>query len=278
MTSPRVVLVLSGGGAKAAAHLGVMRALAEAGIVPIHIVATSMGSVMAVALATGEAPQSILTRFAAVKPSDVIAPERMQLFKGIWARALLQTTPMRGTIARMISATRFDQLKIPVTVTATEVTTGREVAFGAGGEDAPLLDVLVASCALPPYFAAASVNGRNFYDGGLRAVVPLRQARGIECDFVVAVDVGPGFDEQGTPVQVPPPLIAASDTAVGWLMAGQTALMREQWERDPGAPPLIWLRPTSDRAATFAMSKIPGYAEAGYTSMRHALADLQEDA
>lgn len=270
--------MLSGGGAKAAAHIGAARALYEAGIRPIHFVGTSMGAVIAVALASGEDPAVILERFASVKQSEVIAPERMQLFKGIWARALLKTGPLREAIRRIIPVQRFAELATPVTVTATEVKTGKEVAFGAGGEDAPVLDVLVATCALPPYFAAAPVNGRGFYDGGLRAVVPLRQARDIECDFVVAIHVGPAFDEQGAPVQVPPPFVAAADTAIGWLMAGTTELMREHWELDPGAPPLIWLRPISDRAATFAMEKIPEYAEAGYTSMQKALVDLQEDA
>ncbi|MES2304672.1 MAG: patatin-like phospholipase family protein [Gemmatimonadota bacterium] len=278
MNAPRVVLVLSGGGAKAAAHLGAARALYEAGIRPVHFVGTSMGGVIAVALASGEEPAAILDRFARVKQHDVIAPERLQLFKGIWARALLKTGPLREAIRRIIPVQRFAELTTPVTVTATEVKSGREVAFGTGGEDAPILDVLVATCALPPYFAAAPVNGREFYDGGLRAVVPLRQARSIACDFVIAIHVGPAFDEQGAPVQVPPPFVAAADTAIGWLMAGSTELMREHWELDPGAPPLIWLRPISDRAATFAMEKIPEYAEAGYLSMQKALADLQEGA
>lgn len=277
MKGVRVVLVLSGGGAKAAAHLGAARALQEAGITPVHIIGTSMGSVIAAALATGEAPDAILARFSSVQNSDVIAPARLQLLKGVWARELLKSGPLRETIARLIPSRRFSDLTIPCTITATEVQTGREVAFGTGGEDAPLHQVLLASCALPPYFAPVAVNGRDFYDGGLRAVVPLRQARHLDCDFVIAIHVGPGFDEQGTPAQVPPPLVAAADTAIGWLMAGSTELMRELWEQDPGAPPLIWLRPTSDRAATFAVERIPEYAADGYTSMRQALAELQED-
>lgn len=278
MNGPRVVLVLSGGGAKAAAHLGAARALYEAGIKPVHVIGTSMGAVIAAALAMGDEPDAILARFRAVQQGDVLQPERLQLFKGIWARALLKSGPLRDTITRMITATTFRELGIPCTVTATEVRTGREVAFGSGGEDAPLHDVLAAACALPPYFAPAAVNGRDFYDGGLRAVVPLRQAEGLDCDFVIAIHVGPGFDEQGVSVQVPPPLVAAADTAIGWLMAGNAELMRERWDANPGLPPLIWLRPTSDRSATFAMERIPEYADAGYAAMQTALTSLQEDA
>lgn len=278
MNGPRVVLVLSGGGAKTAAHLGAARALYQAGIRPIHIIGTSMGAVIAAALATGEDPASILGRFTAVKRSDILVSERLQLFRGIWARALLKSEPFREHIQRLIPAKTFAELAIPCTVTATEVQTGREVAFGAGGEDAPLHDALLGACALPPYFAGVRVNGRDFYDGGLSAVVPLRQAEGIDCDFVIAIHVGPGFDEQGTPVQVPPPLLAATDAAIGWLMAGTAELLRERWELNPGRPPLIWLRPISDRAATFAMDRIPEYAEAGFLSMQQALTNLQEDA
>jgi NTE family protein len=274
----RVVLVLSGGGAKAAAHLGAARALYEAGIKPVHIIGTSMGGVIAAALAMGDEPDAILARFRAVQQRDVLQPERVQLFKGIWARALFKSAPFRDTIVRMIPATTFRELGIPCTVTATEVQTGREVAFGAGGEDAPLHDVLLGACALPPYFAPARVNGRDFYDGGLRAVVPLRQAEGLDCDFVIAIHVGPGFDEQGVSVQVPPPLVAAADTAIGWLMAGNAELMRERWDTNPGLPPLVWLRPISDRSATFAMERIPEYANAGYAAMQTALTSLQEDA
>jgi NTE family protein len=278
VNGPRVVLVLSGGGAKAAAHLGAARALYEAGIRPVHIIGTSMGAVIAAALAMGDEPDAILARFRAVQQRDVLQPERLQLFKGIWARALLKSEPLRDTINGMIAATTFQELVIPFTVTATEVKTGREVAFGSGGEDAPLHDVLLGACALPPYFAPAGVNGRDFYDGGLRAVVPLRQAEGLDCDFVIAIHVGPGFDEQGVSVQVPPPLVAAADTAIGWLMAGNAELMRERWDANPGLPPLIWLRPTSDRSATFAMERIPEYADAGYAAMQTALTSLQEDA
>jgi len=77
---------------------------------------------------------------------------------------------------------------------------------------------------------------------------------------------------------VPPPLVAAADTAIGWLMAGNAELMRERWAANPGLPPLIWLRPISDRAATFAMERIPEYANAGFSAMQTALASLQEDA
>src|SRR5512141_782195 len=199
-------MVLSGGGAKAAAHIGAARALRDAGITPVHWVATSMGAPVAAMLAAGGDPDGVLERFLAVKRGDVLVTRPLVAFRGIWSRSIFRPEPLRETITRLVKLQSFAELAFPLTVTAMEVMTGVEVAFGAGGESAPLIDVLCAACALPPYFPPAMVNGRTFYDGGLRATVPLRQAEAIDCDAVVAIHVAPGFDELGTPVEVPPPL------------------------------------------------------------------------
>ncbi len=275
MTAPRVVMVLGGGGAKTAAHLGAARALRDAGITPIHWIGTSMGAVIAAALASGEAPESILERVAAIRRADVLRPNWTGLLRGIWSPAVMQAKPIRRLIERLVPARSFAELATPCTVTAVEVATGREVAFGSGGEDAPLVDVLAAACALPPYFPPAAVNGRTFYDGGLRSPVPIGQAVGIDCTFVVAIHTAPGFDETGKSLEVPPPLVAAADTAIGWLMAGAVELQRERWDRTPGRPPLIWLRPTADRGAMFAASRTAGYAADGYRAMMQVLEEMK---
>jgi NTE family protein len=269
-----VVVVLGGGGAKAAAHLGAARALGEAGIVPMRWIGTSMGAVMAVALATGEDPAAILERMLAVRRRDALVTDWPNVMRGVWGRQLLKPAPLKQTIARLVAERSFASLRTPCTVTATEVVTGREVAFGTGGEDAPVMDVLAATCALPPYFPPVRVNGRDFYDGGLSAPVPLTQAAAIDCDVVIAIHAGPGFDETGTPQQSPPPLVAAADTAIGWLMAGNVELLRARWTERAGAPRLVWVRPVHDRGATFAMERAPGYAEAGYRAMQDALREI----
>jgi predicted acylesterase/phospholipase RssA len=271
----RVVMVLGGGGAKTAAHIGAAHALREAGITPIRWIGTSMGAVIAAALASGDDPDAILERVVAIKRSDALQLDWTVLFRGMWAPSIMKWAPLRELIGRLVPARTFAELKTPCTVTAVEALTGNEIAFGAGGEDAPLLDVLAAACALPPYFLPVPVNGRTFYDGGLRAAVPIGRARGIECTAVVAIDTGPGFDETGPAVELPPPLIRGSDTAIGWLIAGTTQLQRAMWDTVPGAPPLIWLRPISDRGAMFAADRTARYAEAGYHAMQRVLEEMR---
>ncbi|HET9134291.1 MAG TPA: patatin-like phospholipase family protein [Gemmatimonadales bacterium] len=274
MNGPTVAVVFGGGGAKGAAHLGAARALREYGANVVRYVGTSMGAVMAAACASGRDPATMLDAFAAVRERDVLVRRRFALLKGIWAPALLEMPPFRAAIERLLPERRFADLAIPCTVTAVDRATGEAVVFGTDGEDAPLIDALTASCALPPYFPPVRVAGRECVDGGVRGPVPLYCAERIACDFVVVVDVGPGFDERGTPVRLPPPLLAATDTAIGWLMAGTTELLRAKWDATPGLPPLLWVRPTSDRGATFAMERIPEYERAGHHAMREALQRL----
>lgn len=275
MSSPRVVMVLGGGGAKTAAHLGAARALREAGVVPIRWIGTSMGAVIAAALASGESPDAVLERVVTITRREALQVEWTSLLRGIWAPAIMKPAPIRRLIERLVTARTFAELAAPCTVTAVEVATGREVAFGAGGEDAPLVDALAAACALPPYFPPATVNGRTFYDGGLRSPVPIGQAADLDCSYVVAIHTAPGFDETGPSVEIPPPLVAAADTAIGYLMAGTVELQRDRWDQVPGRPPLLWLRPTSDRGATFAADRTARYAEAGYRAMLQLLEEMQ---
>ncbi len=274
MSAPRVVVVMGGGGAKAAAHLGAAIALREAGIAPVRWIGTSMGSVIAAAMAAGADPAALLERFGTLTDRDVLVRERFALFKGIWAPALFRSAPLRRLIDELLPVRRFDGLATPCTVTAVERDTGRLVAFGADGEDAALHDAVAASCALPPYFRAVTVNGRAFYDGGLRAPLPLGAAERVPCDLVIALDVGPGFDEVGERVITPPPFLAAADTAIGWLMAGTTELLRERWAARAELPPLRYVRPVSDRGATFAVGRIAEYGRAGARAMRDALREV----
>lgn len=266
---------MGGGGAKAAAHLGAAVALADAGITPVHWIGTSMGSVVVAALAAGADPAALLTRFASIERDQVLRREPWAVLKGFWAPAVFRSDALRELVEELVPVRSFAGLAAACTVTAVERDTGRTVNFGSLGEEAPLIDALMASCALPPYFRAVTVNGREFYDGGIRAPLPLPVAESVDCDLVIAIDVGPGLDEVGERVEQPPPLLAAADTAIGWLMAGTTALLRERWETRPGLPPLLWLRPTSDRGATFAIERIGEYGRAGERAMRDALRGLE---
>lgn len=274
----RVTLVLSGGGAKATAHLGAVRALRAAGIEPTRYVGTSMGAVMGAALAAGLTAEAVLARAVGIRRRDVARLSGPSLVQGLFAASLLQPEPLRRTIERFIPARTFRSLRHPLTVTAADLATGELVLFGDGGFDAPLATALAASTALPLWYPPVTWEGRRLVDGGFRGVLPLAAAARFPADLVVAVDAGPGLDSVPTEGRLaPPPLIRTHNEAVGVLMAMNTELEVANWRMTPGRPPLVYVRPTVKKGATFALSDMAGYEAAGYHAAVGALEALERE-
>ena len=271
MSPAAITLVLSGGGAKSAAHIGAVLALAEAGLTPVRYLATSMGAVIAVALAARLDPQALLVRLAELGRVGVVK-DPLAFMSGLFARSLLRPRPFRQAIERLLPVRRFADLALPVTVTVTHLDTGDLLLFGDGGEDAPLVDVLCATCALPLYYPPVSIRGRRCGDGGLRGPLPLDVAAHFARETVVAVDVGPGFDAVEGGSAGAPAVVRAHDDAVGALMAQTTAAQLALWRSDAARPPLVYVRPKVERAATFRVDRVRQYAADGHTAMREALA------
>lgn len=271
MSATEVTLVLSGGGAKTAAHLGAARALRESSIHPVRYLATSMGAVIAAGLAAGVGEEELLLRLADVGRRGIVR-DPLAPVAGLFVRSLLKPAPLRRAIASLVPASSFAELRAPLTVCVVDLDTGELLLFGAGGKDGPLLDVLCASCALPLYFPSEILQGRRCGDGGLRGVLPLEAAARLGEEPIVAVDVGPGFDMvPGDPGTVPS-LVRAHDEAVGTLMATTTTIQLALWRAEPRRPPLVYVRPRVERNATFRVDRVRQYSEDGYRAAREAIA------
>jgi len=295
----KVVLVLSGGGAKAIAHAGAFRALEQADLMPSHIVATSMGAVVGAALGAGMPFDQVRRRAMGLRRKDIAPFDPRVLIMGLFARSLFPASALRRAIARIVPKTRFEYLRIPLTVTATDLDTGELLLLGGPerrgshmdrrGRDIELGDALYASCALPLYFPPLEADGKRLGDGGLRAVLPIEPARKLEpdADLFVAVDVGPGFDERvitnGSEPPADGPLAAAPAAPTSRLprvvrMHGETIriMMAEQTERaiadwPKEGPRLVYVRAIAEREATFAVERVQEYVEMGYQATKKAL-------
>ena len=272
MTGTRVTAVFGGGGAKAAAHIGALRALEEAGLRPGRYVGTSMGGVIAAGAASGASADELSRRFRAVKAAEVARPRAFVPVAGLWFPSLLRGEPLRDVLGRLVPQRRFEELEAPLTLTAVDLDTRELVLFGAGGLDVPLQDALAATTALPVYYPPAEVAGRRLADGGLRAVLPLDVASAFEADLVVAVDVGPGLDEPAPATKSKAPgLLLAHDASEGILMAQQAQDSLARWRSTPGRCRLIHVRPPLPREATFAVGLFSQFEAAGYQATRAAL-------
>lgn len=275
MSGTPVSVVLSGGGAKTAAHVGAARALEEAGCVPVRYVATSMGAVIAAALAAGVDREALLDRLPEIGRRGV-ARDPLAVMQGLFARALLRPAPLRRAIQAIVPARRFADLAVPLTVCVTDLDTGELLLYGEGGADAPLLEVLTATCALPVFLPPHTLDGRRCGDGGLRGPLPLEAAARLAHETVVAVDVGPGFDLAPPVASVASPaVVRAHEEAVGTLMATATAAHLALWQATRGRPELVYVRPLVERNATFRVERVRKYAEDGYRAAREALTRWQ---
>lgn len=264
----RVVAVFGGGGVKSLAHIGAWRALQEKGLTPSHIVGTSMGAVVGAAFAAGLTGDEFLSRLKRLKRADFAPTDLLSFFKGIFARSLLKPGVWARTLSELIPVFNFSQFKIPLTVTATDLDSGDLVLFGARGKDVPVHLALAASCALPMYYEPVVIDGRRYADGGLRAVLPIEVARGIPADLIVAVSVGPGFDEGPSHASVPG-LLQAHGDAERVMMAAQTERDLEDWPTD--ATKLIVVRAVHERDVTFAMDQADRFVRQGYEETKRAL-------
>lgn len=270
----RVVAVFGGGGAKSVAHVGARRALAEAGITPVHYVGTSFGAVMAAALASGVTHEALTTTLLQPSHEKIAVLDLVAVAKGVFADHLLKPAPLRALIEQLVPALAFEDLATPLTVTATDLDSGAAVLFGTGegARRAGLHEALYASCALPLYYPPAVIERRRYADGGLRAVLPLEAARRIRADLVVAVHVGAGFDEPepaSAPSRFPPALVRAHGASERIMMAAQVEQAIASWP-DLG-PRLIVVRAVAEREATFAVDNVRRYIEAGYRETKRCL-------
>jgi NTE family protein len=171
---PRVGLVLSGGGAKAAYEAGLGLALHERGVVPAAVAGTSSGALNAALLAAGE-PERLAALWRSIRREDVFQYPAATVFGGLlpgWlgliplrhARALLDPAPLRRTIEREVDFARLRASPIRLLVLAADLVAGAPRRF----DNASLtVDALVASVTVPGLFPAVAADGAVLVDGGV---------------------------------------------------------------------------------------------------------------
>lgn len=209
---PRVCLVLSGGGARGAAHVGVIKVL-EALRVPIDcITGTSMGALVGAAYASGNTVEDMERLIASLSAESIfnerlprqeqsarrkqddltnlVGPElgirsgELLLPKGLVSGVRLEAILRR--LVRIRDVRNFDELAIPFRAVATDLTTGKAVVFSGGD----LTNAMRASMSVAGVLAPAEFDDKIFVDGGLIDNLPVDVARSIGADIVIAVNLG----------------------------------------------------------------------------------------
>jgi predicted acylesterase/phospholipase RssA len=172
-----VALVLSGGGARGYAHIGVLQVVEELGL-PVDLVCgVSMGSIVAAGYAAGFSSQQMIDVARTVRVQAIFRPRAD-------GRSLVDPSGLRAAIHGVFGDRRIEDLPRELLVVSASVLDGQPFVHREG----PLVDALVASCSIPLLFPPISHQGTHLLDGGLVEALPLGLVRSLGARQIVAVD------------------------------------------------------------------------------------------
>ena len=172
-------LALSGGGVRALAHAGLLKALEQYKFRPVAISGTSGGALVGALYASGIAPEEIKDFF---KQTPLFRFSMLSFGK----MGLIDSNKYPALFEKYLSCHTFEQLSIPITVVATNLLDGKVAYFSKGDLIAPL----IASSALPPYFSPVKIDNGIYCDGGLLNNFPIEPLKG-KGDILVGSFINP---------------------------------------------------------------------------------------
>ena len=175
---PRIGLALGGGAARGFAHIGVIQVLEEAGIKPDLVVGTSAGSLVAALYAAGRNGVELATLAQSMDEGAITD----------WAfpgRGLIRGEALARYVREQTGQRSIEQMKLPLGIVATDLDSGAPILFQRGD----IGMAVRASSAVPAVFQPVKIGTREYVDGGLVSPVPVRFARQMGADLVLAVDI-----------------------------------------------------------------------------------------
>ncbi len=176
----KIGLALGGGAARGFAHVGVIAVLEEAGLKPQLVVGTSAGSLVAAIYASGKTSaqlQQTALGMEEVAITDWMLP--------IFGKGMFRGEALGRYVNQLVGGRLIENMAIPLGIVATDLNSGQAVLFRRGDTGTAVR----ASSAVPAVFVPVKISGHEYVDGGLVAPVPVRFARQMGADIVVAVDI-----------------------------------------------------------------------------------------
>jgi NTE family protein len=178
----RIGLALGGGAARGFAHIGVIKVLEAQGIYPDIVIGTSAGSVVGAMYAAGNNGFA-LQRMAMDMDEATLSDWSLPFFSK--SSGVLKGEALQFYVNKMVANVSLEKLKKPFGAVATDLNTGLPVVFRRGNTGLAVR----ASSSVPGVFQPVKINDRQYVDGGLVAPVPVRFAREMGADFVIAVNI-----------------------------------------------------------------------------------------
>jgi len=267
LASKRVVLVLGGGGMRGMAHVGVWRAIVEAGIPVTEIIGVSIGALVGASIAGGTPADQLRMQALALQKSDTVMLNRWALlFNGIRQQSVFRGDTFRAYIESVLPVPSFSELKIPLQVNAVAIGSGKEEWFGEHGRgDVALADAVYASCALPVFYPPVQIGAEWYMDGGIATTLPIARALACGADQVLAVDVG------ANPVTDPADIVEKGLVAIHHRTTQIMGYAKRQeslaWPKDAD---VVYIKPELQTYSTFDFANVELFIDEGYRAARAA--------
>jgi NTE family protein len=217
---PRIGLALGGGAARGFAHVGVIQVLEEAGIKPALVAGTSAGSLVAALYASGRNGRQ-LQQTATEMDEAVFTDWTLPLFN----RGVLRGEALARYVNAQVGGKLIEQMPLPLGVVATDLASGQGVLFRRGDTGTAVR----ASSAVPAVFLPVKIGTHEYVDGGLVSPVPVRYARQMGADLVIAVDISsaPEGNPSGDPLQILLQTFAIMGKSInGWELKDADVVVR----------------------------------------------------
>jgi NTE family protein len=188
----RIALALGGGAARGFAHIGVIKALEAQGIVPDIVVGTSAGSVVGALYASGFYNGFALQKIALEMDEATISDWALPFFSK--SPGVLKGEALQTYVNKAVHNLPLERLKIPFGCVATDLKNGQPILFRRGNTGLAVR----ASSSVPGVFQPVAISGHTYVDGGLVAPVPVRFAKEMGAEFIIAVNISSATEAQAT--------------------------------------------------------------------------------
>lgn len=175
---PKIGLALGGGAARGFAHIGVLQVLEEQGIKPDLIVGTSAGSLAATLYAAGKTPTEMADLAMNMDESSITD----WMFPG---RSLMKGEALAKFVRASTANMQIENMRLPLGIVATDLNSGQPILFQRGDAGTAVR----ASSSVPGVFQPVKIGAREYVDGGLVSPVPVRYAKQMGADLIIAVDI-----------------------------------------------------------------------------------------
>jgi NTE family protein len=241
----QVPFVLSGGGSRGFAHVGVLHACAEHHITPSAISGTSSGALVGAFIASGwttaQLSELMMTSFASI-------PSAWGQIKNI-----ITLTNLGAFLEKHLTARNFSDLSIPLYVSATNYHNGKQHVFTSG----PLIPVLLAACAIPIVTKPVEIHGIPYVDGGLSDNLPIQPFQS-RIQTTICVDVNP-------------PTIYTPDSHPINQLDRVAHLILRRFASHPTQEALLYLNPSDLTSYGIFDTRLPQIYAAGYAYTQEIL-------